>query len=80
VSSIGSEWFVESLRDEIATGKKKREKERGKGTGASKTVSGIINCRDDLITQLNELPAAASRSCHGSDTFSSFGRTEWNVT
>lgn len=62
--------------------RKKEEREREKGTGAQplKTVSGIINCRDDLITRLNELPAAASCPCRGADTFSSFGRTEWNVT
>lgn len=81
MSSIGPEWFVESFYalgvssgwDAIATEKDRVGKKR-KGTAArpSKTVPGIINCRDDLITRLNELPAAASRSCRRADTFSSF--------
>lgn len=55
--SVSSGWVeTRSQRD----GKKRR-----KGTGAWKTSSGIINCRDDLITRLNELPAVASRPCRG---------------
>lgn len=67
VSSIGSEWFVESLyvslrmeRDVIVMKREKKMRER-----PPKTVCRIINCRDDLITRLNELPATASRSCRG---------------
>lgn len=47
------------------------ERVRGKESTATENRPGIINCRDDLITRLNELPAIASR--HDVDTFSIFG-------